>query len=297
MSLLFAKNIGLKNFLIRGLKIRFLRKLNNDYFKYKLITNNYYNIYKWDPCGTEVYLTQCFTDWGNEYLFLDSIKDRKKGILIDVGCHTGYYSTLFKNYFTKVIGFEPSLKCYRVLSKLNLKNSSFFQKFVGDQNNIVKGGDSETGYSFFDKDSVHKQINYKEIEQVKLDDFIEKNDYRAIIAIKIDVDGNDLKVLYGAKNLIKLNRPSIIIENYSNELIEFFKELNYSLYSLATNKEKTYNLTLKKIYDFKDNLVVKMICCIPKEYEKNYQEVNINGNLISGINKKKILKLFDFNKV
>ena len=39
----------------------------------------------------------------------------------------------------------------------------------------------------------------EQMEQVKLDDFIEKNDYREIIAIKIDVDGNDLKVLFGAK--------------------------------------------------------------------------------------------------
>ena len=129
-NLLFAKTIGFKNFLIRGLKIKFLRKLNNDYFKYKLITNNNYNIHKWDPCGAEVYLTQCFTDWGNEYLFLDSIKDRKKGILIDVGCHTGYYPTLFKNYFTKFIAFEPSLKCYRVLSKLDLENCFFFKNLL-----------------------------------------------------------------------------------------------------------------------------------------------------------------------
>ena len=35
-----------------------------------------------------------------------------------------------------------------------MDDASCISVVVGDQNNIVKGGDSETGYSFFDKDSV-----------------------------------------------------------------------------------------------------------------------------------------------
>ena len=54
-------------------------------------------------------MTQCFTDWGNEYLFLD------------IGCHSGYYPTLFKNYFKKI----------------DIDNFYYHQYFVGNENITV----------------------------------------------------------------------------------------------------------------------------------------------------------------
>ena len=74
MDITFAKQIGLINFLFRGLVIKFLRKLKKDKFIYKTLFGKNYSIYNWDPSGAEVFLTQCFTDWGNEYFFLDSFK-------------------------------------------------------------------------------------------------------------------------------------------------------------------------------------------------------------------------------
>ena len=35
-----------------------------------------------------------------------------------------------------------------------------------------------------------------------------------------------------------------------------------------------------------------MVCCIPNEFKKKYQSYTFEGNLITGINKKKIIKNF-----
>ena len=296
MNILFAKQIGIINFFWRGLKIKFIKKIVKEKFIYQVITKNNYNIHKWDPSATEVFMTQCFSDWGNEYLFLDSIRGRKNCYFLDVGCHSGYFPTLFKDYFEKIIGFEPSKKCINILEDLNNEKFSYHYCFVGDTNMTVSGGDSETGYSFYNRDSNHKQINFKQLSQITLDHFCNSKKINDITAIKIDVDGIDLKVLYGAKEIIKSNRPSILIENYTRELFDFFKDLNYSIVSIVSSKEKTYNLSLEEFKSFDQNKLVKMMCCIPNEYKKNYESSFFEGNFITGINKQKIIKTFNVKK-
>ena len=289
---IFIKQIGIINFFLRGIKIKIIKRFIKEKFIYKVITGNNYNIYKWDPSGSEVFVTQCFTDWGNEYLFLDSLKNRQNDVFLDIGCHSGYYPTLFKNYFKKIIGFEPSSKCIDILKKINIDNFNCHQYFVGDKNISVVAGDSKDGYSFYSSNSNHKQNNLKSMYQITIDKFCKNENLKNITAIKIDVDGIDLKVLYGGEEIIRSNRPSIIIENYSRELLHFFKDLNYSLLSLVSSKEEPYNLNLVELKNFDKDKWVKMICCIPNEYKDDYENTFFKGNIISGIDKKEILKKF-----
>lgn len=200
---------------------------------------------------------------------------------------------LFKNYFENIIGFEPSTNCINILKDLNNEKFSYHQYYVGDLNITVTGGDSKTGYSFYTKDPNHEQVNYKQLNQITLDHFCNKRKINHITAIKIDIDGIDLKVLYGAKEIIKSNRPSILIENYTNELFEFFKGLNYSFMSIISSKEKPYNLSLEEFKVFDQNKWVKMMCCIPNEYKKNYETSFFKGNFMTGINKEKIITTFN----
>lgn len=296
MNIVFAKQVGIINYFLRGLKIKIIKKFIKEKYIYKVITKNNYNIHKWDPSASEVFVTQCFSDWGNEYLFLDSIRGRKNCYFLDVGCHSGYFPTLFKDYFEKIIGFEPSKKCINILESLNNEKFSYHQYFVGDTNMTVSGGDSKTGYSFYDGNSHHKQTNFKQLKQITLDHFCNSKKINDITAIKIDVDGIDLKVLYGAKEIIKSNRPSILIENYTRELFNFFKDLNYSFMSIVASKEKPYNLSLEEFKNFDQNKWVKMMCCIPNEYKNNYESSFFTGNIITGINKQKIIKTFNVKK-
>lgn len=292
MNTSFYKQIGLKNLIYRGIMFKFL-KIFFKIINYKTITNNFYQINNWDPSGSEIYMSDCFSDWGNEYLFLDSISLRPNNIFLDIGCHTGYFPTLFKNYFKKIIGFEPSTKCISSLKKLNLNNFSFHKNFVGDEVIEVMAGDSDAGYSFFNDQNLYQKKELIKIKQITIDSFIIKNKLEGVTAIKIDVDGLDLKVLFGAKKTIQNNRPSIMIENFSEELFNFFKDLDYDLISIISNKKKPYNLYIQKFEYYDESKWVKMMVCIPKEYSRTYNTSFFKGNIFTGINKKEIIKTFN----
>ena len=148
VDIVFCRQIGYLNFFIRGIKIKVLKTFFKNSFTFTTVTKSKYKIYKWDPSGSEVYLTQCFTDWGNEYIFLDSIKNRDTGILLDVGCHTGYFPCLFKNFFNRIIGFEPNSKSFSVLKNVNIENFEYYQNFVSDETKEVIAIDTEDGWSF-----------------------------------------------------------------------------------------------------------------------------------------------------
>jgi len=293
----FAKQIGLVNYFLRGLFIRIRKKLLfQDIYKFKTITKKNYFIHKWDPSGTEVYLTNCFTDWGNEYLFLDSLKKRGEGVFLDIGCHTGYFSCLFNKYFKQIIGFEPSSKCIEALDviKKEYKNFNYITSFVGQNEEIVKANNYDSGYAF-DTKTIHNHnniINKKNIPKTTIDNFCKNNNIDKISGIKIDVDGIDIEVLKGAREIIIKDRPSIIIENYSKDLIDFFTSLDYDLITLSSKREKPYDMKIEKLIKFNDNRFIKMICCVPKENSKKYDEKIFIGNYFFGINKKEIYNFF-----
>ncbi len=134
------------------------------------------------------------------------------------------------------------------------------------------------------------------MKQITLDNYCSDNNLTNITAIKIDVDGMDFEVLKGSEKTIEINRPSIMIENYSSKLIEFFKDKNYSLLSLSALKNRPYCLELEELDSHDESKWIKMVCCIPEENKKNYNEKLFNGNIFTGINKKKILNTFFFKK-
>jgi|TARA_B110000008_G_scaffold187327_1_gene186131 FkbM family methyltransferase len=294
----FAKQIGLINYFTRGLFIRIKKKFfSQDIYKFKTITKKNYFIHKWDPSGTEVYLTNCFTDWGNEYLFLDSLRKKGEGVFLDIGCHTGYFSCLFNKYFKQIIGFEPSNKCIDALDiiKKEYKNFDYITSFVGQNEEIIKANDYSSGYAF-DVKSIndHKNvINKIDIPKTTIDNFCKKNMLNKISGIKIDVDGIDIEVLKGAKEIIIKDRPSVIIENYSQDLIDFFTPLNYDLITLSSKRGAPYNIKIEKLTEYDNNKFIKMICCVPVENAKKYNEKIFIGNYFFGINKKEIFNFFN----
>lgn len=86
-----------------------------------------------------------------------------------------------------------------------------------------------------------------------------------------------------------------MIENYSEELFNYFKNLNYSLLSIVSTKTKPYNLVLEELLNYNKDKWIKMVCCIPREFKKNYENTLFKGNLFTGINKKKIIEYFNID--
>lgn len=290
INYIFAKQVGIINFILRVIYIKIKKNLTKEKFLFKTKTKKKYYIYKWDPFATEVFVTSNFTDWGNEYLFLNSLKERKKKIFFDIGCHSGYFLISFKDLFERSIGFEPSLKCCKILQENKLE---FRNCFVGKKSGFEFQQENSDGYSFYQQSKI-KNPHAKKLPLITLDDFYKQNNLSNVTAIKIDIDGRDLDVLIGAKKLIVRDRPSILIENYSDSLFDFFKGLDYTLVSLVSTKNKPYNLSLKYFDKYEPGVWTKMMCCIPTEYIDNNKNEQFNGNIFFGINKKKILKNFKF---
>ena len=305
MNIVYYKHLGYFNALYRNLILKFYKKiLRKKKIKFNTTLNTNYNIFSWDPSGSEIFVTNCFTDWGNEYFFLQTLKNRPKNIFLDIGCHTGYYACLFKKVFNRIVGFEPSNKCHQELELLKSENNNFsYHKcFLGNENKEIISEQFADGWAQVKNDLSGRidsgnrgQNSFEEKSSVhKLDDFLKNmkmND--EISGIKIDVDGIDLDIVRGSMETIKKFRPSIIIEHYSQDLVSIMNKIDYQIFSCTSTKDKPYNITFEKLEVYDSKKWIKMTVCVPSEYvPKLSYPIKIDGNILFGINKKLILKIF-----
>ena len=162
-----------------------------------------------------------------EIKLLNKIRSFKlTGTVIDVGAnignHTIHFSTQCK--FSNVHSFEMNSILFDILQKnidLNkCHNVTCHNLAVADENGLV--GSSELNLCNTGSTHIVPDGN---IKQIKLDDI----DYQDRVSlIKIDVEGHELKVLNGAKNLILSNKPILVVECEDS-----FKEVNSLLSELG----------------------------------------------------------------
>lgn len=165
-----------------------------------------------------------FYQTGEDYL-INQIRKYKITNCLDIGAHVGMFSKkLLENNGINVIAFEPMKKTYLELKKMEKKYKGKFKCFNVALSNRV--GNTKIFYinpssqlssiavnlnkiNFLRNKKVKKQI----IKTDTLDNFVIKNKKlfkKKIDYIKIDTEGNDLKVLMGASKLIKKHKPKLI---------------------------------------------------------------------------------------
>ncbi len=204
--------------------------------------------------------TNIFEDDANGVKFLNL---KKKINIIDVGASDGIATKFFcKNLsVNKVICYEPNKPYIDILKKLNFNNiivrpygiglkESRHQVFLPRYKFLKRNFDLVT-YTFYDRKDLIKQIkidfkfikNITIIKKVILLKRVEKMKFR-ISLIKIDVNGHEYSVVQGLKNIIKKDKPAMIIETDKNikKIENYLKKFNYKKYSYDTN-----NQSFKKI--------------------------------------------------
>lgn len=135
----------------------------------------------------------------------------KGGLLVDVGANYGYFSCLWasKNYKNKVLAFEASPVNIEPLKNNVGKNLLSDQihiipialgKEPGRLQFTLENEDKQTGWGGF---TLYKNKNTVEVEADTLDDYANKHNIDKIEVLKIDTEGADTWVLYGAKKLIE----------------------------------------------------------------------------------------------
>ena len=153
--------------------------------------------------------------WIKDYL-------QKDAIIFDIGANVGTFLYQFENKLNhkNIYAFEPNKKLNKRLKRL-FTSMNISSVALSDENTtaefkvpIIKGkmvasrGTLNTSYK--EKNEEH---SYTEtVKVVKLDDWIIKQNIKKIDFIKIDVEGNEMKTLFGGKNTILKFKPILMVE-------------------------------------------------------------------------------------
>ena len=192
----------------------------------------------------------------------------KDSVFVDCGAHVGYFTVLGAELCSKVYAFEAERENYKQLARNikgnEYKNVKYYHKAVGDENKWMDlyvcldndGGNAfwDVGDHVFNKKSKDKPT-FQKTRMVTLDSVIKDE----VTLIKIDVEGYELKVLQGAKELLKNYHPAVILEindfaleksgDSSESLFEFMKTLGYTCYDLETGELWSATTVHKYIYN------------------------------------------------
>lgn len=167
--------------------------------------------------------------------------ERGNGI-VDCGAYTGDTAAMYSSYVNNdcvIYAFEPYLESYKIL-KQNMKaiscQSYCYNYAVSDEerNDTIYYNDSMPAVqiNINNEDGEHSHA----IQVKRLDDVLKK--IENIDFIKMDIEGEEVKALYGAKNILKVHRPKLMISAYHDfwhifEIPKTIKQLNsdYKIYA------------------------------------------------------------------
>lgn len=201
-----------------SLRDRLSYKLNR-FYKH-LNTKNVTTLY-----GKNVKMDLLETDFGHRRIIMNGFYElglsreinklaAQGGVLFDVGANYGYYSCMWasKNSGNKVHAFEASPK------NMDPLTNNIFKNHLSDQVVInqlalgkVKGQlrfnmareENQSGWGGL---TVDENTNSVEVDVDTLDNYTAENQIESIDVLKIDTEGADTWVLYGAERLLKEKR-------------------------------------------------------------------------------------------
>ena len=215
-------------------------------------------------------VTYIFSNLSKENFFLQNFFGKKKITLVDVGANLGGYTDMIiKNIdINEIHIFEPSKKCFEYLKKrfdrkkiyINNKALSNINKMsTFYENEILSQSSLHNTKNKFNSNLKNTDI-YK-VECLTLDKYFHNQDKKIVIdLLKIDAEGEDLKVLEGASKLLKNKKIKLIkIEllnsffgsrNKSNinEIILFLNRYNYYITTITKTKFVDEKLLIMDVY-------------------------------------------------
>jgi FkbM family methyltransferase len=160
-------------------------------------------------------------------------------VIVDVGAYIGIYAISLAKKANKIIAFEPHPETFKILEKNikinDLANVSLIKKAAGEAKMTLEYSLSYdpklSGVSEVQKTST-SPINI-EVQAIDLDTAL--SDEPKIDWLLIDAEGYELNVLAGARKIIKIHSPKIIMEINTNNLDqakEIMARENYSFQQL-----------------------------------------------------------------
>ena len=229
-------------------------------------------------------------------IFINSSDDIQ---FIDVGSYAGNKidNIININPYSKIIGVEPFIKYFKKLKKkyVNKKNIKILNYAISDKNEYKN---FYYNYDIIDKEAFslikQKRLNkIQKIKCVKLSKIIKKKN---VSIIKIDTEGNELKIINSSKEILKYQRPTFFIETTNltfKYLCDLFEKYNYKIFVYEMNifKKKLKNNWIeknvlkndeyknelfyyKKFSTLKKNFMFNIVC-IPLEKKNKLKNIKI----------------------
>jgi FkbM family methyltransferase len=179
--------------------------------------------------------------------------------IFDVGANIGNYAsmvlTIFHNKNVKIFSFEPSKIAFeRLKTNIGTNENVILNNFgLGEENKRSPLFSNEEGSGL--ASLYHRQLDHlgiainkmEEVEIKKLDDYCNDNNIGHINLLKIDVEGSELGVLYGAKRMLSDNLIDFIQFEFGGCNIDsrtYFRDFFY----LLSPKYKIHRIMQNGLY-------------------------------------------------
>jgi FkbM family methyltransferase len=151
-----------------------------------------------------------------ELSLLPALVDRSRAA-VDVGANAGVYSLQLSQLVTQVHAFEPHPRMARILRANMPSNVTIRQAAVSDVDGQARlrfpvhdGFESDVLGTIDPANTAVASADFRTIEvaTVRLDSLA----LASIGFVKIDVEGHELSVLLGAKDTLRRDKPTLLIE-------------------------------------------------------------------------------------
>ena len=187
--------------------------------------------------------------WIKDYLKNDAV-------FLDIGANSGSFIFQLENKLSpkNIYAFEPNKNLFSRLKRIFPK-TNIFPLALSDKNEIatfkvpiINGkkyntrGTLQVDYREIDETKHHLQ----QVKVMKLDDWADQENLEKIDFIKIDVEGNEMQTLRGAKAVIEKFQPAMMVEmeqrHHSQPLHQLISEIENWGYETFFLDRKTFDL-------------------------------------------------------
>ena len=245
---LFINNVNFRGF---------FQVPTNDKKKYYLYNNKFYleNYIFWK--GIDIF------NWelNSRKIWIELSK--YSNVIFDIGANTGIYAILSKVYNEQAIiyAFEPQPNIFNVLQKnINYNKYNIIAEKIalsnqtGDMPFYNYGSkqtflNSNTTAGSLNKDWRSHKPNHQSIivPAMKLKDYIISNKITKIDLIKIDVNDNGYSVIKCLEQIIKRDKPALLVETDNDiyKIVKILKKYNYDKYSFSIKKNSFFKVNKK----------------------------------------------------
>jgi FkbM family methyltransferase len=192
---------------------------------------------------------------------------KKDKLTLDIGAAGGVFIANMVPHSQRVVGFEPipaDAAILRTMIAATKINASIESVALSDKSGEATlrmiandfGRSTIEASNVLDDDTGSAKIGIQ-VPIKKLDDF----NFNNVGFIKIDVEGHELSVLYGAKSTIERNRPALLIEiedrhkeNAVADVPIFLGQFGYQCFFIHEGKLKPINEFVKETYQNANNI-------------------------------------------